>query len=82
MVSSVSLDAFKSANDKRLYRLVTLPNSMQALLIESVSNSSEISMKAAACLTVGIGSFADPPQFQGLAHYLEHMLFMGKYKSP
>ena len=32
---------------------------------------------AAAALTVGVGSFADPPHVQGLAHFLEHMLFMG-----
>lgn len=32
---------------------------------------------AAAALTVGVGSFADPLHVQGLAHFLEHMLFMG-----
>ncbi|XP_040361672.1 nardilysin-like [Rosa chinensis] len=33
--------------------------------------------KAAAAMWVGIGSFSDPPEAQGLAHFLEHMLFMG-----
>lgn len=33
--------------------------------------------KAAAAMCVGIGSFSDPPEAQGLAHFLEHMLFMG-----
>ncbi|KAG9414076.1 Nrd1 complex RNA-binding subunit [Aphanomyces cochlioides] len=36
--------------------------------------------QAAACLTVEVGSFADPPCLQGLAHYLEHMLFMGTWQ--
>ena len=38
--------------------------------------------KAAAAITVGAGSFHDPPHAQGLAHYLEHMLFMGSRKYP
>ncbi|KAG5181380.1 Metalloenzyme, LuxS/M16 peptidase-like protein [Tribonema minus] len=38
--------------------------------------------KAACALAVGVGSFSDPPQCQGLAHYLEHMLFMGSKKYP
>jgi len=29
-----------------------------------------------------VGSWADPPEFQGLAHFLEHMLFMGTEKYP
>lgn len=37
---------------------------------------------AAACLTVSVGSMADPPEVRGLAHYLEHMLFMGSTKYP
>lgn len=40
------------------------------------------SRRAGACLTVGVGSFADPEQLPGLAHYLEHMLFMGSAKYP
>ncbi|KAG2540963.1 nardilysin-like isoform X1 [Panicum virgatum] len=38
--------------------------------------------KAAAAMCVGIGSFADPPKAQGLAHFLEHMLFMGSSEFP
>ncbi|XP_073396481.1 nardilysin-like isoform X2 [Physcomitrium patens] len=37
---------------------------------------------AAAAMCVGVGSMADPPEAQGLAHYLEHMLFMGSTKFP
>ena len=32
--------------------------------------------KAAAALVVGAGSFHDPPCVEGMAHFLEHMLFM------
>ncbi|KAK7305523.1 hypothetical protein VNO77_43429 [Canavalia gladiata] len=133
----------KSPNDRRLYRLIHLPNGLRALLIhdpeiypegppEHVPNDDEVegededddddddddegeeeeddddddegeeeeegddgevhyevggkagdkgaaaqSKKAAAAMCVGIGSFSDPYEAQGLAHFLEHMLFMG-----
>ena len=38
--------------------------------------------QAAAALAVGVGSFCDPADVQGLSHYLEHMLFMGSEKYP
>ncbi|KAJ1297238.1 hypothetical protein BS78_01G362300 [Paspalum vaginatum] len=38
--------------------------------------------KAAAAMCVGMGSFADPSKAQGLAHFLEHMLFMGSSQFP
>lgn len=40
-----------------------------------------IFLTQAACgLTVGVGSFSDPPEIPGLAHFLEHMIFMGSEK--
>ena len=33
--------------------------------------------KAATALLVNVGSYHDPPHLQGLAHFLEHMLFLG-----
>lgn len=38
--------------------------------------------KAATAISVGMGSFSDPYEAQGLAHFLEHMLFMGSAKFP
>ena len=32
---------------------------------------------SAASLDINVGSALDPKQFQGIAHFLEHMLFMG-----
>ncbi|XP_049879073.1 nardilysin-like [Pectinophora gossypiella] len=39
--------------------------------------------KLAACaLSVGVGSYSDPQDIQGLAHFVEHMVFMGSEKYP
>ncbi|XP_062171748.1 nardilysin-like [Alnus glutinosa] len=44
--------------------------------------SSSQTKKAAAAMCVGMGSFSDPFEAQGLAHFLEHMLFMGSTEFP
>lgn len=131
-----AVEAAKSVNDKKQYRLLTLSNELQVLLISTVDvphvpgedqdgseagshdrfsdTGSELDddddddsmsgsgaeddsddsasshsdafgagehgppgRRAGACLTVGVGSFAEPETLPGLAHYLEHMLFMG-----
>lgn len=50
---------------------------------EASPNPPKREEKMAACgLCVGVGSFSDPPEIQGLAHFLEHMVFMGSKKYP
>ncbi|KAJ4834406.1 hypothetical protein Tsubulata_007349 [Turnera subulata] len=49
---------------------------------ESSSSSASSQKKAAAAMCVAMGSFSDPPEAQGLAHFLEHMLFMGSTEFP
>ncbi|XP_068634694.1 nardilysin-like [Aristolochia californica] len=128
----------KSPTDRRLYRVIQLPNCLTALLIhdpeilraglagdpeveddnnegqadvensgsededdnegeeseggeeeegeeedgEEEENGSAPTKKAAAAMCVGVGSFLDPVEAQGLAHFLEHMLFMGSSEFP
>jgi insulysin len=67
----------QSPNDTFSYRLVTLDNGLQALLV-----SNPDSPKAAASLDVHVGSGDNPPDRPGLAHFLEHMLFLGTEKYP
>ncbi|XP_038070879.1 insulin-degrading enzyme-like [Patiria miniata] len=67
----------KSAEDKRVYRGLELTNGMTILLI-----SDPTSEKAAAAMDVNIGSMSDPWDIPGLAHFLEHMLFLGTKKYP
>ena len=38
--------------------------------------------KAATALLVNVGSYHDPPYLQGIAHFLEHMLFLGTEDFP
>ncbi|XP_006005060.1 nardilysin [Latimeria chalumnae] len=38
--------------------------------------------QSAAALCVGVGSFSDSDDLPGLAHFLEHMVFMGSEKYP
>lgn len=66
-----------SQNDKRQYKNLTLPNKMDCLLI-----SDSQADKSAASVTVHVGSLQDFPDRPGIAHFLEHMLFMGTEKFP
>ena len=67
----------KSETDESEYRYIVLSNQMQVLLI-----SDSEADKAAASLDVFVGSSDDPLNRQGLAHFLEHMLFLGTDKYP
>jgi secreted Zn-dependent insulinase-like peptidase len=67
----------QSANDDYQYRLLTLPNALQVLLI-----SDPDATKGAASLDVQVGSGDNPVGREGLAHFLEHMLFLGTDKYP
>lgn len=73
----------KSENDKKEYRALKLSNGLRVLLIRKVEETgSDNEILAAANMLVGVGSFDDPPNIGGLAHFLEHMLFMGSEKYP
>ena len=61
-----------SPNDDRDYALVELANGLEVMLVSDPTVE-----KSAAALSVGLGAAADPDEYPGMAHYLEHMLFMG-----
>lgn len=66
-----------SNNDKRSYKTLTLDNGLKVLLVQD-----QQSIKAAASLTVNTGHFDDPEDRQGMAHFIEHMLFLGTKQFP
>lgn len=63
--------------DTRSFRALTLANRLSVVLV-----SDALSERAAASMDVQVGSFSDPPDIPGLAHFLEHMLFLGTVKYP
>ncbi|WP_028114671.1 insulinase family protein [Ferrimonas kyonanensis] len=66
-----------SPNDNKKYAQVTLDNGLRALLI-----ADSTATKSAAALAVNVGHFDDPDDREGMAHFLEHMLFLGTEKFP
>jgi insulysin len=71
------IQPIKSDQDKREYRYLVLPNQLRVLLISDVDVQS-----SAAALNVAVGANQNPPDRLGLAHFLEHMLFLGTEKYP
>ncbi len=66
-----------SINDNRTYHSLTLTNGLKVLLVQDLETE-----KSAASITVNAGHFDDPSDRQGLAHFLEHMLFLGTDEFP
>lgn len=65
----------KSNQDQREYRGLLLDNGIKCLLISDPSTD-----RSAAAVDVHAGYLLDPKEFPGLAHFCEHMLFMGSQK--
>lgn len=64
-----------SPNDHRQYQYLVLDNALRVLLVSDPQAS-----QAAASMAVNVGHFDDPAQRLGMAHFLEHMLFLGTEK--
>lgn len=67
----------RSPNDKLEYLAGELDNKLRVVLV-----SDPETQECAAALRVRVGSMEDPKSALGLAHFLEHMLFMGSHKYP
>ncbi|KAJ0399750.1 hypothetical protein ATCC90586_007287 [Pythium insidiosum] len=66
-----------SSLDDRAYRYVELPNGLHALLVSDPETES-----ASAAMDIAVGFHSDPAELPGLAHFCEHMLFLGTAKYP
>ncbi len=66
-----------SPSDQRSYETMTLKNGITVMLVSDPTVD-----KSAAALSVGVGLMHDPMTQQGMAHYLEHMLFLGTERFP
>ncbi|KAF9075695.1 Metalloenzyme, LuxS/M16 peptidase-like protein [Rhodocollybia butyracea] len=67
----------KSPQDDREYRRIILENGLEAVLISDTKAD-----KAAASLDVAVGHLSDPDDMPGLAHFCEHLLFLGTEQFP
>jgi len=67
----------KPSLDNRDYRVVRLDNELEALLVHDPETD-----KASAALDVHVGNFSDEEAMPGMAHAVEHLLFMGTKKFP
>ncbi|MCY4130768.1 MAG: insulinase family protein [Gammaproteobacteria bacterium] len=74
---SAEITIVKSPNDKQSYRYLELDNALTAILVHRPEEG-----KAGAALGVARGSNDDLPEHEGIAHFLEHMLFLGTEKYP
>ena len=77
LVCGGGLDNSDPRYPQRQYRRFLLPNQMKVILI-----SDPTMQRSASSLTVAVGSMSDPKERFGLAHFLEHMLFLGTEKYP
>ncbi len=77
LVSDNNVELIQSPSDTRDYQYIELSNQLKVLLI-----SDPAADKAAASLDVYVGSRQDPDDYLGLAHFLEHMLFLGTQAYP
>lgn len=67
----------RSMNDHRSYLPLTLDNGLRVLLVEQADAE-----KSAAAMAINVGHFDDPTDREGLAHFLEHLVFLGSKKFP
>jgi insulysin len=65
----------KSNIDKREYEYLVLENGLECIIIKDYEEN-----LCGACLNINIGSVNE--KIDGLAHFLEHMVFMGSKKYP
>ncbi|MAX86842.1 MULTISPECIES: insulinase family protein [Thalassolituus] len=74
---SQSPDLIVSPADAYSYRYMELENGLKVMLVKTPEAD-----KASAALSVNVGSMDDPEGREGLAHFLEHMLFLGTEPFP
>ncbi|MGI9316838.1 MAG: insulinase family protein [bacterium] len=77
MASVQVIEPIKSEVDDKAYRGIELENGLKVMLVSDPDTD-----QAAAALDVNVGSGSDPGGWNGLAHFLEHMLFLGTKKFP
>ena len=71
------MNIIKPKFDSRKYYGGQLNNNIKYILVHDKSLTVSY-----VSVSVNVGNYSDPEQYNGLAHFLEHMLFMGSKKYP
>eukprot|EP00477_Mikrocytos_mackini_P001102 GAHX01001183.1.p1 GENE.GAHX01001183.1~~GAHX01001183.1.p1 ORF type:complete len:1011 (-),score=261.22 GAHX01001183.1:29-3019(-) len=74
-MQQLSLDTFPL--DKATTKIITYPNGFKVLLISDPNVK-----QAKGTMLISVGSTKDPNEYLGLAHFLEHMVFIKSEKYP
>jgi secreted Zn-dependent insulinase-like peptidase len=77
IVKSRDSSVYKFERDHLDYVKKTLDNGLQILFIED-----DLAVSSEVYMSVSAGHNHNPLEFEGLAHFLEHMLFIGSKKYP
>ena len=67
----------KPINESRILKGNSLESGIKYINVQDVNLD-----RSHVMVSVNIGSISDPFEYQGLAHFLEHMLFLGSKKYP
>jgi len=77
-IIKMSNNVYKGINDKHEYKYVKLDNGLQIFFIQNDKNTN----MSTAHMYVNVGTLDNPIELEGMAHFLEHMLFMGSKEYP
>ena len=81
VISSCSISKQPGVNSQNIngmeFSSLVLPNQLDVLIVSDARFK-----KSSAAMAVAVGSLEDPENAQGMAHYLEHMLFLGTKEFP
>ena len=64
-------------NETRIFDTEILKNGIKTICVYDKDTD-----KTSVTVAINIGSYSNPKKYQGLAHFLEHMLFLGSKKYP
>lgn len=64
-------------NETRIFNTEILQNGIKTVCVYDKDTD-----KTTVTVSINIGSYSNPKEYQGLAHFLEHMLFLGSKKYP
>jgi insulysin len=67
----------KPSIDTRSYRIIRLENDLEVLLVHDAEAD-----KASAAMDVNVGNYSDERDMPGMAHAVEHLLFLGTKTFP